>query len=499
MPSSIEAQGATVEEAIQIALNNLGTSRDKVEIEIVHHPRGGFLGIGARRAKVRATLREGVMVDGEEFDMSKGRRSDGPRRRRGNRRDRDERGGESGGGRGRGDRDRGKASQPSGGSQGEGDRSSGGRRGRGEGRRNSEDSRSGEDRRERRDGRDVRDGRSAGRGRGSRGDADGNVRSEKSASPSPQAERNENGRTDTRAGGAAREGERTAGSEEGRGRGRRRGGRGRGGRGQKSGIENRSESGDGSSTTASEAVERTGSEAAPVEQAPSFDTQAGMSAAAAVAVAPADPTVRDERPAAPAAASEGRPQRQREEAPIDLPALGAAAESLAREMLEKMGFEAEVSSRIDEAEGEAVIQARCEAEGLLIGRRGQTLDALEHILNRMAVRADSGGEARVLLDIGEYRARRCEALAELAERLKQRALAEGRNVQVSPMSPRDRKFFQQSLASDPRVEARSLGAGFYRRVVVVPRDGASADVTVDPTAGTATQGVEEQAQDDGEA
>src|SRR5438128_10805869 len=83
MATTIEAQGLTVDEAIQIALNQLGVSRDKVEIDILHHPRRGLLGIGARRAKVRATIRESVMLDGEEFDMSGGADlDDKPRRRR---------------------------------------------------------------------------------------------------------------------------------------------------------------------------------------------------------------------------------------------------------------------------------------------------------------------------------------------------------------------------------------------------------------------------------
>jgi len=86
MPKSIEAQGVTVDEAIQTALNLLGLGRDSVEIEIIHHPRSGFLGIGARRAKVRATMREQVMKDGEEFDMAPDAGSRGRRRRRPSRR-----------------------------------------------------------------------------------------------------------------------------------------------------------------------------------------------------------------------------------------------------------------------------------------------------------------------------------------------------------------------------------------------------------------------------
>lgn len=137
-----------------------------------------------------------------------------------------------------------------------------------------------------------------------------------------------------------------------------------------------------------------------------------------------------------------------------------------------MGFPAEVSSSIDEAAGEAVVSVRSESEGLLIGRRGQTLDSLEHIVNRMALRADAYAEGRVLLDIGDYRKRRRESLEELAGRLRERAVTERRAVQVSPMSPRDRRFFAQAFADDEAVELRSLGAGFYRRIVVAPAGGA---------------------------
>ena len=105
---------------------------------------------------------------------------------------------------------------------------------------------------------------------------------------------------------------------------------------------------------------------------------------------------------------------------------------------------------------------------LLIGRRGQTLDSLEHVLNRMAMRGDAHADGRVLLDIGDYRGRRREGLQELAGRLRERAVGEGRSVQVSPMSPRDRKFFSQAFEGDAAVEVRAVGTGFYRRVIVAP-------------------------------
>ena len=102
MPTSIDAQGQTVDEAIQVALNKLGVARDKVEIKVLHHPRTGFLGLGARRAKVQATVRADVMSDGEEFDMSEGRsrsRRRSPRRGRGSRGRGDRSEGEKGGSR----------------------------------------------------------------------------------------------------------------------------------------------------------------------------------------------------------------------------------------------------------------------------------------------------------------------------------------------------------------------------------------------------------------
>ena len=70
---------------------------------------------------------------------------------------------------------------------------------------------------------------------------------------------------------------------------------------------------------------------------------------------------------------------------------------------ETLGFQAEVSSHVDEAAGEAVVSVRADNEGLLIGRRGQTLDSLEHVLNRMAMRGDAHADGRAPIGFGECR------------------------------------------------------------------------------------------------
>jgi spoIIIJ-associated protein len=184
--------------------------------------------------------------------------------------------------------------------------------------------------------------------------------------------------------------------------------------------------------------------------------------------------------AAPVAAL---PARSREEAEQH-------AVVLMRELLERMGFQAQISSSYDEQEQEIVIRVESDAEGLLIGRRGQTLDAIEHVLNRMVLAGESATELRLALDVGGYRDRRRDTLLELADRLKVRALTQGRRIQVSPMSPRDRRILQGVLGRDENVRTRVLGTGFYRRVVIFP---VGLDEESMPIENDETQGVESEA------
>lgn len=466
MSTSIEAQGHTVDEAIQIALNQLGVSRDKVEIDILHHPRRGVLGIGARRAKVRATIRESVMLDGEEFDMSGGTDlDDKPRRRRrrggrsrgeggaetgteaptssaaprpapareSGRPEGDRRGGRRGdeGGRGRDDRrgGRGQGGDRQG-AQAGGEASSG-RQG-GQGAQGGQGGRGGQQRGGQQ--RDQRQPREGGQPRDASQQRDQQPPRDGQQARDPQQPREADGR---------RQGGRQGGREDGRDRNA---GRGRqGGRGQD---------------------DRRGGGSGRAEAVPGEEGALEQPGAARLSPPPA-------------------PRRQQpvvEEPPLDaetLELVRARADELVRELLEKMGFPAEVTSSVDMAAGEAVVSVRSESEGLLIGRRGQTLDSLEHIVNRMVLRGESYVEGRVLLDIGDYRKRRRESLDELAARLRGRAVDERRSVQVSPMSPRDRKYFAQAFAGDDSVEVRALGAGFYRRVIVAPAGMASSGMDIE--------------------
>jgi len=110
------------------------------------------------------------------------------------------------------------------------------------------------------------------------------------------------------------------------------------------------------------------------------------------------------------------------------------------------------------------------SRGLVIGRRGQTLDALEYLINRIAGRRPGGEGLRVRIDVERYRERRQESLEQLARRLAAKAKESGRIVTLNPLSPRDRRIVHLTLEPDPSVSTRSEGDGHFRKVLIVPED-----------------------------
>jgi spoIIIJ-associated protein len=119
--------------------------------------------------------------------------------------------------------------------------------------------------------------------------------------------------------------------------------------------------------------------------------------------------------------------------------------------------------------GFLVLAVEGEGSGLVIGRRGQTLDALEYLLNRVANRRPGGEGVRVRIDVEHYRERRQESLEQLARRLAAKAKESGRVVTLNPLSPRDRRIVHLALADDGAVTTRSEGEGHFRRLLIVPQ------------------------------
>jgi spoIIIJ-associated protein len=106
------------------------------------------------------------------------------------------------------------------------------------------------------------------------------------------------------------------------------------------------------------------------------------------------------------------------------------------------------------------------SDGLLIGRGGETLAALQHLISRMASRMDEALHVRV--DVAGYRRRRQDQLRRSARDLAERALGSGREMVTEPLPADERRVVHLTLAEDPRVETRAIGEGLTKRVAVVP-------------------------------
>ena len=150
----------------------------------------------------------------------------------------------------------------------------------------------------------------------------------------------------------------------------------------------------------------------------------------------------------------------------------AEAEQLVSEILDyflaTMGVVAETYVRDELEDGSLVFEIEGEDAGLLIGRRGETLQALQFLV-RMVVNRQLGRKAYILIDVEDYRKRRADMLRRLARRTAGRVATSGRSVALDPMSPGERRIVHMSLANHPRVRTESEGEGNQRRVVLMPR------------------------------
>lgn len=106
--------------------------------------------------------------------------------------------------------------------------------------------------------------------------------------------------------------------------------------------------------------------------------------------------------------------------------------------------------------------------GLLIGRRGETLNALQYLTN-LAVNRRRSDHVRLVLDVEDYRASREETLIALAHKMADKAVRTGRRVEFEPMNPHERRIVHLALQNDKRVDTSSRGEEPYRRVVIYRR------------------------------
>ncbi|MDN5346573.1 MAG: spoIIIJ-associated protein [Clostridia bacterium] len=137
--------------------------------------------------------------------------------------------------------------------------------------------------------------------------------------------------------------------------------------------------------------------------------------------------------------------------------------SFLREILSAMGVSAELEIRHREGYIFCTIHGR--DLGILIGRRGETLDALQYLVN-LAVNKLIRDRIKIVLDVEGYRRKREQALIRLAKRLSEKVKSTGNRVILEPMTPHERRIIHTALQNDQQIYTFSEGEEPYRKVVI---------------------------------
>jgi spoIIIJ-associated protein len=149
---------------------------------------------------------------------------------------------------------------------------------------------------------------------------------------------------------------------------------------------------------------------------------------------------------------------------------GDDALSYAKTVLERIiagiAVPAKVEGRVEG--GTIYLNIKGDGSGLLIGRHGQTLDAIQYIVGRI-VGKQLGERRMVVVDTERYRERRRENLERLAQRMGEKAKSTGRAVNLQPMSASDRRIVHLALKHDREIETRSEGEGGMKNIKIIPR------------------------------
>ena len=141
-----------------------------------------------------------------------------------------------------------------------------------------------------------------------------------------------------------------------------------------------------------------------------------------------------------------------------------AVEDFLKNTMKAMDMEVELKTEIDQ-DGALCVDMSGEHMGILIGKRGQTLDSLQYLANRVANKHQEG-YVRVKLDTDNYRARREETLRHLAKNIAHKVKRNRRPVALEPMNPYERRIIHSALQSDPYVMTHSEGEEPFRKVVI---------------------------------
>jgi len=147
--------------------------------------------------------------------------------------------------------------------------------------------------------------------------------------------------------------------------------------------------------------------------------------------------------------------------------VGDTAREVIETIMNKMQLEAKIK---DLKEGELKVYIELESKensGLIIGRKGKTLESLQFILN-LIVNYKTGSEKKIILDIEDYREKRERALRKMSKDIAQKVIKTGRPWILEPMNPFERRLIHLALQNDTRVTTKSEGQVIYRKIKIMP-------------------------------
>jgi spoIIIJ-associated protein len=136
-------------------------------------------------------------------------------------------------------------------------------------------------------------------------------------------------------------------------------------------------------------------------------------------------------------------------------------------VLERMGIQADIN--VNEEDDKIVLEIQTADVEQVIGRRGQVVDALQHLVSKVAYRGRTGDRGKpIVVDAGGYRDKHVERLKALAMKTSEKAIKTQTVVELSPMTAHDRRIVHMALAEIAGVTTRSEGEGDERHILVVP-------------------------------
>lgn len=148
--------------------------------------------------------------------------------------------------------------------------------------------------------------------------------------------------------------------------------------------------------------------------------------------------------------------------------VGESAKEILTNILNRMGIKGGVKDLKEGSQG-VYIEIESEQSGLIIGRKGKTLEALQFLLS-LIVNHKTGSDKKIILDIESYRDKREKAIRRLSRDVAHRVIRTGRPWTLEPMNPFERRLIHLTLQNDSRVITRSEGEGIYRKVKVLPNN-----------------------------